>query len=242
MSQQLIYTIHCPKCRHEQKVPLYESVNVKTNPELRDELMKSRLNTILCSQCQFSFRVDKPLLYHDPARRLMIYWIPTAEDAIEKGQEQFSECLKKLNKLIPEGINAPDVHLVFNRTELVERIFLFEAGLDERIIEYVKHMIFTKNLVRLDPAKKALLFNAEDSNAESLCFVVQDVLTRKLEAVLQFNREAYNALCEMFDHDEQTASLLELFPGPYISARASLLKEMKGARGERAPSEEEPHL
>jgi hypothetical protein len=236
MSQQKTYNIRCPKCQQDQSVELYESINVQTSPDLKKLLMANQLNTVTCGQCALAFRVDKPLLYHDPARRFMIYQIPLGENAVENGEREFTESLGRLSSLIPKDIQAPDVSLVFSRTELVERIFLRDAGLNERIIEYIKYMIYTRNAGKIIPARKILLFDAEDSTPEALCFVVQDVKSRKLESVLQYDRKTYAALCETFDKDDQTPTLLELFPGPYISARRLLLKETS----EPNPKEPEP--
>jgi hypothetical protein len=127
---------------------------------------------------------------------------------------------------------------VTSRTELTERIFLFEAGLNERIVEYIKYMIYSRNADRVDPAGKNLLLDVEDSTPEALCFVVQDVETRKLESMMKFERKTYDALSEMFDSDEQTVDLLELFPGPYISARELFLQEEPGS----PPAPEAPRL
>ena len=226
MSQQKTYNIRCPKCQQDQSVELYESINVQTSPDLKKLLMANQMNTVTCEQCALTFRVDKPLLYHDPARRFMIYQIPIKDDAVENGEREFTESLGRLSSVIPKDIQAPDVSLVFSRTELVERIFLRDAGLNERIIEYIKYMIYTRNAGKINPARKALLFDAEDSTPDALCFVVQDVESKKLESVLQYDRKTYTALCETFDKDDQTPTLLELFPGPYISARRLLLKEV----------------
>ena len=225
MSQQKTYNIRCPKCQHDQSVQLYESINVKTHPDLKKLLMANQMNTVTCEQCALTFRVDKPLLYHDPAQRIMIYQVPLGEGAVEAGEREFTESLGRLSGLMPQDIPAPDVSLVFSRTELVERIFLRDAGLNERIIEYIKYLIYTRNAGKVNPARKILLFDAEDSTPEALCFVVQDAESKKLESILQYDRKTYTALCEMFDKDEQTPTLLELFPGPYISARRLVLKE-----------------
>ena len=227
MSQTRPYTIRCPKCGDERNVDLYESINVQESPELKNRLMANELNTVVCEKCKLSFRIDKPLLYNDPGRRLMIYLIPLKEEDFTSGEKQFTESLSRLNGILPKDVQAPDVCLVFNRTELIERIFLFDAGLDERIIEYIKYLVYTRNTAKVNPAEKALLFDAQDSTPEKLCFVVQDAKTRKLESVLNYERKTYDALSEMFDKDDQTATLLELFPGPYISARALLLREEK---------------
>lgn len=227
MSQQRPYQIKCPKCGHRLAVELYESVNVKLNPELKDQLMLNQLNAVTCTECSLAFRVDKPLLYSDPDRKLLVYWLPTPDDRIDDGEDQFSEWMRDMGKLIPEGVDAPHVHLVFSRTELVERIFLMESGLDERAIEYVKYLIYSKNPAKLDPAEKILLFDAQDSTDTTLRFVVQDAKTRQFESALDYGRETYQAIMETFGSGEKSADLLELFPGPYISARATLLRELE---------------
>lgn len=238
MSEKRPYRITCPRCRQEQSVELYESINIKTDPALRDQLMANQVNSVTCRNCEFNFRVDKTLVYNDPDRHLLIYWIPVADRDSEAGEEQFADLLRQLNAALPDDMRAPAVHLVFNRTELVERIFLLEAGLNERLIEYIKYTIYTRN-TRLDPARKNLLFNTQDSTPEHLCFVVQDVATRKLEAVLQYDRKAYQALHETFAAEDKSADLLELFPGPHISARLLLVRESQ-AEGSEPPSPSAP--
>lgn len=225
MSQANQYKIDCPNCACTQDVLLYESINVADTPELRDKLMTNQLNVVQCTECTFSFRVEKPLLYHDSENGFMLYYFPASDNDHEEGQRQFRDAIGAMNSLLPEDLATPQVHLVFSRTELVERIFYLEEGLDERLIEYVKYMIYVKNLNQIPPAGKAILYDAEDSTDEALCFVVQDLESKALESMLQYNREAYNALSEMFDRDEMTANLFELFPGPYISARHVLLSE-----------------
>jgi hypothetical protein len=59
-----------------------------------------------------------------------------------------------------------------------------------------------------------------------LNFIIQDVQTRKIEGMLEYDRKVYASLDEMFDQDEQTADLLELFSGPYVSARQLVLNEL----------------
>ena len=227
MSQQKAYKISCPKCDRIAEVMLYEAINVDTHPQLKDDLMRNRLNAVICEICEFSFRIDKPLLYNDPTRNWMVYWLPLSGHDFERGEAEFRKLLGEMTAMMPNDMHVPEFHLVFTRTELVERIFLREAGLNERVIEYVKHMIYTKNLKKLNPKDKDLLFNAEDSTPEKLVFVVQDVESRSLESIFEYDRSAYKALCEMFDDDNQTATLLELFPGPHLSARRLFLQESR---------------
>ena len=232
MAQTRKYAIQCPKCGHPQEVDLYESVNVQTDVSLREAVMTNSLNAVECSGCGFAFRVEKALLYHDPGRKLMIYWIPAAMENREQGQGEFQDTMARMTSMIPDNLDLPSIHLVFSRTELVERIFTCEAGLNPRIIEYMKYMLYLRNMEKYPPASCILLFNAEDSTTDQLCFVVQNAETSQYDSVISYKREAYTALAEMFDRDDQTATLLELFPGPYVSARALLLQEARVPDGE----------
>ena len=227
MSNTKNYRIRCPKCSVEQDVELYESVNVLTDPQLREALLKNRLNAVTCKECGFSFRVDKPVLYADPQRQMLIYWFPAEEEDYDRDEGRFIDLLKDMAALMPEDMQSLQVSLVFRRTELIEKIFIREADLDERIVEYIKYTMYTNNPGKLDPADKHLLFNAHDSNEKTLLFVVQDVDTGKLEAMLQYDRQGYEALKEMFSSEAAVIDLLELFSGPYISARHTLLREVE---------------
>lgn len=222
MSSRSTHNISCPRCGFTQAVELYDVINVRDDPGLRDELMANRLNQAVCEACRFRFRIDAPLFYHDPERKFLIWLQPAPEAEAEAAERAFRAAVERMPRAGPDGASPPELHLVLNRVELIERIFLLEAGLDPRLIEYVKHAIYTKNLARLDPARKRLLFDAQDSNAENLVFVVQDAASRRLETVIHYRREAYEALRELFDDDARTAHLLELLPGPYFSARRLL--------------------
>ncbi|HMO52449.1 MAG TPA: CpXC domain-containing protein [Kiritimatiellia bacterium] len=231
MSEKQPYQIKCPKCGHTQQVDLHESLNVGRDPELRDLLMANKINEVTCASCGFAFRVDKPIVYIDPDHQILIYLIPASERQYDTGEDQFNEFIRNMLSMLPADFRAPEVQLVFSRTELIERIFLIEAGLNPRIIEYIKHRIYGQNGKRIPPETKAILFNAEDSNEDNLCFVVQDIPSRKFEAVLQYARETYTALDEMFNDTEKTADLIELFPGPYFSARRLFLQDPQATEG-----------
>lgn len=225
MSAQKTYSIRCPRCGQAQKTELYESINVAQQPELKTALFENRLNRVHCEACEASFRVDKPLLYHDPDRGLLVQWLPDRAVPRENLFDEFDRTLEELRAALPAGAAMPCVRLVFTRSELVERIFLLEAGLEERVVEYIKYAIYTANPERIPPRQKQLLLNVQDSTAEELLFAVQDVETLLLEEVLRYPRAAYRDLRER--HRRRPEELEELFPAPHISARSALLAEQE---------------
>jgi len=225
MAQTSTYPIQCPECKSQQDEVLYDSIDVGKEPELRKQLIENKLNRVKCTSCHFEFYVDKNLLYNDSRGGWMIYLTPHAIEDSETAIAEFDKVLEDMSGLLPSGKSLPPIDLVLSRIELVERIFVREAGLDPRVIEYVKYLIYTQNLDKYMPENSALLVNGQECNEENLCFVVQDVETRKLESLLHYKRETYEDLVELLAQDGELSLVQQLFPGPYTSARSYLIQD-----------------
>ncbi len=225
MAQSSIYPIKCPSCGHEQQVSLFESVDVKEDPSHRKDLLEGRLNQISCATCAFEFVVDKSLLYSDPDAGWMLYLHPSLPEEMAQAEEEFATVLADLEEVLPSDQKLPEVDLVLSRNDLIERIFVREMGLNPKVIEYIKYLIYTQNLEQFLPEEKILLLNADGCDENSLAFVVQDRETRKLETMLQYNRESYDSLLELLVEDGDQSLVNQLFPGPCYSARAYLMQD-----------------
>lgn len=227
MSRSKSYNISCPTCGLKQDVELYEAINVSTDPQLKDALMQNWLNRVECPDCNATFRVDMPLLYTDPKHNIMIHWIPESEEMPhDRILEEFEQTLDRINEVVPDDVAVPSLRLVMSRVELVELIFMIEHGFNQRVVEYVKYSIYTRNMDKVDPHQFRLLLNVEDSTDEELCFVMQDSVSQELGGLLRYGRSAYQSMCELYE--ESPDEFLEMFPGPYISARNLLLEEETG--------------
>lgn len=220
-----VYRIQCPQCGHDQEVELYDAVHVSEQPDLKNALFENRLNRVVCEACDANFRIDKPLLYHDADRNILIHWMPDAACSRDEILDEFDASIEELQSSLPGDMDPPRVRLVFTRVELVELVFMIEAGMDERVVEYVKYTIHSQNMNRIPPDKKQLLLNVQDSTSEELLFAVQNVETFELEEVLRYPRESYRSIQKSYK--DKPEDLMELFPGPYISARAVLMQEVE---------------
>lgn len=228
MSISRTVNITCPSCGTPQDVTLYDAVNVETDPQLKDALMHNQLNRVQCSDCELDFRVDLPVLYSDPQNNILIHWIPENDDASrERILEEFDRSIEEMNSMVPGDVKLPSVRLVLSRVELVELIFLIEAGLNQRVVEYVKYSIYTRNMEKVDPRKVRLLLNVQDSTDDEFCFVMQDAQSQELGEILRYGRSAYQSMCELYE--ETPEEFTDMFPGPYISARNLLLEEDEDA-------------
>lgn len=192
---------------------------------MREDLINNKINIVDCQSCEYRFRVDSPLIYIDRPRKMAVVSVPHKEGMPDYDDEKFRGVIKKSNPSLAEDIDRLRIQMVLSHSTLVERVFIIEAEMDVRVVEYIKYLIHTRNPEKADPRQKRLLFNAQDSTEEKLVFVVQNMETRALEGVLEYERKAYNAFVEMFDRDNNTPDLFELFPGPLISARDTILEE-----------------
>lgn len=228
MSQKSSFSISCPLCGHPQTVELWEAINIQDDPGLRDALIGNQINVVECEACHKQFRVDKNLVYVDPDQDIMVHLEPPVNGrTLEDISNSFVDAIQTLQRQLPKDITPPDVHLVIEWPELLERIFILEEGLDVRIVEHIKYMMHQQNPAQLPADKKRLLFDAQDSSGDQLCFVVQDLETRRLESMLHFSRADYEGLLNVFDGDDQTALLLEQFPGPYFNGRLRYLQDQE---------------
>ena len=132
----------CRNCGNAQQLEFISSVNTHHNPELKEEVMSGRHFTWECPHCGSRNIISRPFLYHDPDQRLMILLtdLPLRSDEL------------------PEGYNG---RLVKSVGELMEKIKIFEAGLDDVVIEICKYI--TLQELQKDVALKFYSIDGADS-------------------------------------------------------------------------------
>jgi len=234
--------LKCPHCGALFQARLAEVVDAQSRPELKRQLLSSEFNRVVCPTCEYMFLVETEVLYRDREKGVLLYLLPGAEERWEQAEEMVKAMLADyLAKHGREAEAWPDVQLVFSRAEMVERIFLLDRGYDVAAIEYVKYLIYTRNRGRVNPRTKRLLFNAQDSDEERLWFVIQDLPSRRLEGMLQFDQRAYRAVTETFRQPEGERMLRKLFPGPVVNARLKILAEEAVEETPEAPEARRGH-
>ncbi|MCR4859217.1 MAG: CpXC domain-containing protein [Bacteroidales bacterium] len=112
-------TIPCIKCGQPFSAEVPQSVNAATSPELREKVRSGELFTWTCPHCGTANLATFPFLYHDPSEHLMLVLSETPLNADG----------------VPEGYTGRQVRSV---GELIEKVKVFDAGLDDILIEMCK--------------------------------------------------------------------------------------------------------
>ena len=132
----------CRGCGKPHEVEYTGSVNVSANPELKEKVRSGEMFLWTCPDCGCVNLLNLPFLYHDPDGKLMILLAQTP--------------LRSEN--LPEGYTG---RLVRSVGELVEKINIFDAGLDDVVIEMCKYV--TKHELGKDVQLKFFKIDGADS-------------------------------------------------------------------------------
>lgn len=133
MSKSREERVKCPACGQQGSFTLWESINVTEDPELKERFMSGELNTFRCAGCTHETQVWYPMLYHDMDQLLMVWFMP--------GNETPPPVPELLMEVTGDNAETYRFRLVRTPNELKEKVFLADAGLDDRVVELMKWLV-----------------------------------------------------------------------------------------------------
>jgi len=138
MTDVIQQNIRCPRCNAESAFTVWQSLNVTLNPNEKQSLMSGELLRFTCPGCGAVTQFVYPLLYHDMERRLMLWMIPDNADGTRATVDADTPVPGAVGGGIVPGYVA---RLVSSPNELLEKILIFDAGLDDLAIEMFKIVV-----------------------------------------------------------------------------------------------------
>ena len=144
MSRHHIEKVTCPSCHHEGDFELWDSINTALDPEMKEKVLNQSIFLYTCPSCGETFRLNYSTLYHQMEDLVMIYLVPESE--VKKTYEIFYE----KNALADYRTEKYLYRIVTSANQLVEKIQIFDAGKDDRVMELVK-LLATDSILKNDP-------------------------------------------------------------------------------------------
>ena len=105
MSRSTNYTLTCP-CGEVFDSPVYEYVNVSTEPQLLYTVLAGLLNVSVCPACGRRSAISRPFIYSDPTHNLLAYVYPR-NDVPEEARLMI---LDKLSDVYTSIVGNTDEH------------------------------------------------------------------------------------------------------------------------------------
>lgn len=118
--------VSCNKCHQKTEIPVYQSINVALDPELKARVKDGSLFVWECPYCGHRNLARYQTLYHDPDAKLMVWLLPGAETP----PKAVEEAVKDL-----EGYTLRRVREV---GDLIEKVNIHDAALEDTVLEMCK--------------------------------------------------------------------------------------------------------
>ncbi|MCD8391311.1 MAG: CpXC domain-containing protein [Firmicutes bacterium] len=137
--------VRCPKCGQLNDITVWNSITVKDSPDLKEDLLKGRVNIFRCSVCAHTAIMPTPLLYNDEDKKLMISFSP-CDDPLKK-DKLYSE-IKSSSKASGElkRFEGYNLRFVTDFNAFLEKILIFDLDLNDKVIEVIKFMILSQEI------------------------------------------------------------------------------------------------
>lgn len=123
-----MFQLKCPNCGKAFEVEAVAAINTERDPELKERLLSGELFIRECPHCGARTLAKFPLLYHDPAEKLMIWLSDGSADTEARMQAAVTG-----NDF--EGYTG---RIVDTPGALIEKVKIFDAGLDDISLEMAK--------------------------------------------------------------------------------------------------------
>ena len=96
---QNVSQVRCPNCRSPVPANVEQLVDVGHDPGAKARLLSGSLNRLRCPVCGFEGQLATPLVYHDPAKELLLTYLPVELNLPKPEQERI------IGQLINQVIN-----------------------------------------------------------------------------------------------------------------------------------------
>ena len=96
--------VTCPQCNQPFTALVQNIIDVGGRPDLKEQLLRGRLNVAGCPHCGFAGGIGAPLLYHDPDKELALILMPTELNLPRNDEEKLIGSLTNalIDSLPPE--------------------------------------------------------------------------------------------------------------------------------------------
>ena len=174
---------------------MWQSINTEKESAVTD-IISGRLFETVCESCGKILHLDYPILFNDLEHQVMIDYVP---------QEKVREAVSASDLMHSMGGR---VRIVTDQTSLRENVAVFDAGLDDRIVEILKLLAVSRIADQLKGRPLENVYFVPDEENPSL-----EIHAGGESFSLGVNMEGYANLEERF-REKLPDTDMDMFIGP----------------------------
>lgn len=118
--------VKCTKCGSSFDAASYQSINVASDPQLKERVRDGSLFVAECPYCGTRNLLKYNTLYHDPHAKLMVWLLPEGFEPPKEVEEAVKE------------LDGYTLRRVKEAGELIEKVCIADAGLEDSVMEVCK--------------------------------------------------------------------------------------------------------
>jgi hypothetical protein len=88
MAQPTPTSINCPSCGQPFRAIIEQTLDVGRDPTAKERLLAGRVNLVACPHCGYQGVLSTTLVYHDPAKELLVTYAPMDLGMVQSDQER----------------------------------------------------------------------------------------------------------------------------------------------------------
>ena len=185
MTEKKSFDVDCPSCGCQGKFITYNKIDINENPELRDKIFNREIFMFNCDECNEKFMIAYNTVYIDRENKYALA-------LITDGSNGFSG----------DGITIGEYDLRIVRTvnSFIEKITLFEDGIDDRVAELLKLWLYENFETQTKSKAVAIFYGGRIPETDQLKFFFIGEENSSMET--EISMESYRNILEHFQGSE----------------------------------------
>lgn len=166
--------VRCPRCGVGLQADVEQVIDVSQDPAAKARLLSGSLNRIRCPACGYEGQLSTPIVYHDPAKELLLSYFPVELGLPKNEQERLLGQLlnQVIQRLPPEKRKAYllQPQAVLTPQGLVERVLAADGITREEIEAQRARMRLFEEILRSPPEDLERLVRDHDRELDEAFF------------------------------------------------------------------------
>ena len=181
----------CPNCRQPVMADIEQLFDVGADPESKQRLLSGQVNQLRCPHCGYQGALATPIIYHDPAKELLLTYFPHELNVPVMEQERriaplLNRVVNSLKQEQRKGYLLKPQQM-FTLQSLVEKVLEGEGITKEMLDAQRKRVELLQRMLTASEESLPELVKKEATTIDSEFFAL---LSRMLEAGLSARDEA----------------------------------------------------
>lgn len=183
--------VQCPNCKQSVVMEVEQLFDVGTDPQAKQRLLSGTVNVLRCPHCRYQGNIATPIIYHDPAKELLLTYFPPELNVPVMEQERRNAPL--LNRIVNNLKQEQRKGYLFKPQQmftlqgLIEKVLEGEGITKEMLDAQKKRVELFQRLLTASETALPDLVKQEAADIDGEFFTL---LSRMLEAAINARDES----------------------------------------------------